>query len=67
MTMRRTYEKPLTHFEDARLEGSILGLSPMGENGVWAQQGVDPEDPSEGTDEDGRGNTAIWDRMYDHL
>ena len=68
MTMRKIYEKPLTLCEEAMQEVDILGLSPMGEGGVWGQSGVDPNDPSDGTDEEGSGNyTLIWDRMDDHL
>lgn len=67
MTMKKIYEKPLTQCEEALLEVKFLDLSPKN-GGVWAQEGVDPNDPSEGTEEEGRSNFTInWDRMEDHL
>ena len=66
--MKKNYEKPITQWEETLCEKGVLALSPMGEGGVWQQGGVDPNDPSDGTDEDGRGNiNLVWDRMNDHF
>ena len=59
MTMRRTYEKPLTE-KVGSITSSILDLHSKG-NKLWEQE-VTPEDPE--YDEDGRANpTLVWDRM----
>ena len=67
MMTKKLYTVPMTVCVMAiDTEPIMLKLSNMGD-GNWAQYGVGDGDPDDGTEDDGRANTFIWDEMDDRL